>query len=61
MPAVPPAQSGPIEAQWVVSIRFLVALPRHGDLEWGMDVLRRGRLVYGACVGAPVGINCVTA
>nr|WP_295783417.1 NUDIX domain-containing protein [Rhodoferax sp.] len=30
-----------IEAQWGVSIRFLVALSRHDDLEWDLDVLRR--------------------
>ncbi len=44
-----------IEAQWGVGIRFLVALSRHDDLEWDLDVLRRVQ----ACLGsrAIVGID----
>lgn len=44
-----------IEAQWGVGIRFLVALSRHDDLEWDLDVLRRAQ----ACLGsrAIVGID----
>ncbi len=44
-----------IEAQWGVAIRFLVALSRHDDLEWDLDVLRRVL----ACLGsrAIVGID----
>lgn len=44
-----------IEAQWGVGIRFLLALSRHDDLEWDLDVLRRVQ----ACLGsrAIVGID----
>lgn len=44
-----------IEAQVGVGIRFLVALSRHDDLEWDLDVLRRVQ----ACLGsrAIVGID----
>ncbi len=44
-----------IEAQLGVGIRFLVALSRHDDLEWDLDVLRRVE----ACLGsrAIVGID----
>jgi len=44
-----------IEAQLGVGIRFLVALSRHDDLEWDLDVLRRVQ----ACLGsrAIVGID----
>lgn len=44
-----------IEAQLGVAIRFLVALSRHDDLEWDLDVLRRVQ----ACLGsrAIVGID----
>ena len=44
-----------IEAQLGVAIRFLVALSRHDDLEWDLDVLRRMETCLGS--RAIVGID----